>query len=80
MSPRAERLNDIRDNVGQSVANNNLPTQQIGESDDNSPNAKAISGFSSFGALLMQGDGPPEVDENEEFGGLMVCLITFKLY
>lgn len=78
----AEWLKRIRDKVGQSVANNTLATEQIGDSDaDNAPTAKAKSSFSAFSALSTQDDGPPEVDENEDFGGLMVRLgITFEIY
>jgi hypothetical protein len=69
--------NGIRDNVGESVINNSLA--QIGDSDDNAPTSKARPGLSSFSAVSMQDDGPPEVDENEDFGGLMVRLVTFKI-
>ncbi|KAF8554092.1 hypothetical protein OG21DRAFT_1522679 [Imleria badia] len=66
---------DYWDEVGQSVANNSLGTQQIGDSDaDNAPNANTKPGFSAFSALSMQDDGPPEVDENEDFGGLMSAI------
>ncbi|KAI9572429.1 hypothetical protein HD554DRAFT_2015076 [Boletus coccyginus] len=67
---------DYWDKVGQSVANNNLATQQIGDSDvDNAPIAEKPA-FSAFNALSMQDDGPPEVDdlEDEDFGGLMATL------
>ncbi|KAG8218255.1 hypothetical protein J3R82DRAFT_3865 [Butyriboletus roseoflavus] len=66
---------DYWDKVGQSIADNSPATEQIGDSDaDNAPTAKTKPSFSAFGALSMQDDGPPEVDENEDFGGLMSVI------
>lgn len=62
------------------MADNSLATAQIADANaDNTPKSKAQPGFSAFSALSMQDDGPPEVDENEDFGGLMVrSCITFE--
>ncbi|KAH0839540.1 hypothetical protein J3R83DRAFT_425 [Lanmaoa asiatica] len=66
---------DYWDTVGQSVANNDIATEQIDGFDAaNAPKVEAKPGFSAFGALSVQDDGPPEVDENEDFGGLMSAI------
>ena len=55
------------------MANNNLAADQIADP-DNAPKSETRAGISAFSTLSMQDDGPPEVDENEDFGGLMVRL------
>ncbi|KAF8131166.1 hypothetical protein EV363DRAFT_1584023 [Boletus edulis] len=71
---RAKGNND--DYWDKSVANNSLATPQIGDADaDDAPTTEAKPRFSAFGALAMEEDGgPPEVDENEDFGGLMSAI------
>ncbi|KAH7888137.1 hypothetical protein F5I97DRAFT_1942374 [Phlebopus sp. FC_14] len=66
---------DYWEKAGVSVANNQLATEQIGGSDNDHapPKSKAGMGFSAFSAL-QEDDGPPEVDENEDFGGLMSAI------
>lgn len=60
---------------GTSVAGNNLsPTTEVSNV-EYQPSAPQTSAFSSFAALDM-GDGSGQVDEEEDFGGLMVHFHT----
>ena len=60
-----------RDKVGTSVAGNDLASTAGGSNAEDQSNAPQSSDFSSFAALGMEG-GPGQVDEEEDFGGLMV--------
>jgi hypothetical protein len=57
-----------RDEVGTS---NNLSSTTNVSNEEPQPSASQPSAFSSFAALGV-GDGPGQVDEEEDFGGLMV--------
>ncbi|KAF9242947.1 hypothetical protein BU15DRAFT_86712 [Melanogaster broomeanus] len=61
---------DYWDKIGQSVTNNSIATEQIGDSGVDE--GKARIGFSAFAAV--EDDGIPEVDENQDFGGLMSVI------
>jgi hypothetical protein len=60
-----------RDKVGTSDAGNNVASTAKGSNVENQSSALGSSGFSSFAALGME-DGSGQVDEEEDFGGLMV--------
>jgi hypothetical protein len=62
-----------RDKVGTSVAGNNLTPAGDVSDGEHQPDASRHSAFSSFATLGM-GDGPEQVDAEEDFGGLMVCF------
>ncbi|KAH9991629.1 hypothetical protein BJV74DRAFT_412277 [Russula compacta] len=61
------------DKVGTSVAGNNLPPTGEGSDGEYGLSASRPSAFSSF-ATLGTGDGPEQIDEEEDFGGLMSTL------
>lgn len=61
-----------RDEIGTPAPKNPLSDEQIVDADEaDGLRSKRAHGFSTFGALQVD-DGPPIVDENEDFGGLMV--------
>ncbi len=64
-----------RDKAGTSVANNNVNTVAAGgdASDDGLPAPKGKPGFSAFAAIGID-DGGGADEEEEDFGGLMVCV------
>ncbi|KAI6151637.1 hypothetical protein BKA82DRAFT_1001668 [Pisolithus tinctorius] len=68
---------DYWDKMGTPAPTNPLVPAQITGADaadevESKPQPSAM-GFSAFGALQAD-DGPPEVDENEDFGGLMSMI------
>ncbi|KIO03041.1 hypothetical protein M404DRAFT_1001668 [Pisolithus tinctorius Marx 270] len=68
---------DYWDKMGTPAPTNPLVPAQITGADatdevESKPQPSAM-GFSAFGALQTD-DGPPEVDENEDFGGLMSMI------
>lgn len=75
---RIDDDDDYWDKIGTPVPTNPLAPAQItgaDVADEAESNRKpAAMGFSTFGALDQTGDGPPEVDENEDFGGLMSVI------
>ncbi|KAI6046535.1 hypothetical protein EDC04DRAFT_2864725 [Pisolithus marmoratus] len=68
---------DYWDKIGTPAQTNPLAPAQITGADAadevKSKREPAAMGFSAFGALQAD-DGPPEVDENEDFGGLMSAI------
>ena len=64
-----------REKAGTSVAGNNAvsPVDSGDASDDDKPKGKAKGNFSAFAALGME-DSAPQDEEDEDFGGLMVCF------
>ena len=64
-----------RENAGTSVAGNNLAA--VDGDDDDVPQPKGKAGFSAFAALGIEEAAPEE--EEEDFGGLMVCLSHISL-
>lgn len=55
------------------MAGNDLPPTGEGSDSGYGPSTSRPSAFSSF-ATLGTGDGPEQIDEEEDFGGLMVCF------
>jgi len=69
-----------RDKVGTSVAGNNLAPTGENTDGEHQPNALRSSAFPSLPTLGMgDSDGLEQVDEEEDFGGLMVCSHTDPL-
>ncbi|KAG1715673.1 hypothetical protein ID866_1477 [Astraeus odoratus] len=77
--PRILELNahsGSRDNVGTPAAKNPLAEGQITDADASGfgdASGRTTTSFSAFGGLQAD-DGPPEVDENDDFGGLMSVI------
>ena len=66
-----------REKAGTSVANNNLSAAgDVSEDEISHPKGKGLGGFSAFAAI---DDGVAE-EEEEDFGGLMVCVLSFSLF
>ncbi|KAI6168909.1 hypothetical protein EDD17DRAFT_1465364 [Pisolithus thermaeus] len=74
---RVDDDDDYWDKIGTPAPTNPLAPAQITGADATdeieSKRRPAVMGFSAFGALQAD-DGPPEVDENEDFGGLMSAI------
>jgi hypothetical protein len=63
-----------RENAGTSVAGNNLTTE-VEENDAYLPHSKDKGGFTA-----LTSEEPVVEDEDEDFGGLMVCRLLSALF